>query len=371
MNSVTMRATCALGLLISLGGLSGCAISSSGNGSSAGNGQHAPTLGARTGAATPAAHASTASAGVCVTTQRDLTAAMNDLQITDFSGWALSLTTGDVVGGATMTRDLRRLTNAFKVTAALMSTRGSSSSPVARTVGDDLSDTGGDFEDLISGNGTVSDEAVIVHAFSNAVAATVALCGPDSFTRYAPAQEAAMDDLHGMGVDYSGELGSLASIIAQSRTGLNQEKHLSALGPQGNGGSCTIALQMGIAAHEIAQGSGSQFAQRLSSFTFTIALTQRGISKLQSDLRVTANQRLTPPANVTAAVAGAQQAISKAVVNANQLIDTENSLISESFFLANSMAKIPSISTTNGSYYGSCAGDGPGNVEPFLIRAIT
>ncbi len=365
MNSHTMRAIWVLGLLISVGGLSGCATSSSGND------PHAPAFGTRTSAATPAAHASTASASVCVTTQRDLTAAMNGLQITDFSGWALSLTTGDVVGGATMTRDLRRLTNAFKVTAALMSTLGSSSSPVARTVGDDLSDTGGDFEDLISGNGSVSDEAVIVHDFSDAVAATVALCGPDSFTRYAPAQQAVMDDLDGIRDDYSSDLGSLASVVTNTRTDLIQEQHISALGPQGNGGGCTVAVQITIAASEIAQGDGGSFTQDLSIFTTTVALTQRGISKLQADLGTIANQRLTAPGNATAAVASAQQGISNATVKVNQLIDTENSLISESFYLAKAMAKMPSTSTANGSYYSSCAGDGPGNVKPPQITNIT
>lgn len=304
-------------------------------------------------------------------TQRDLTTAMNDLQITDFSGWALSLRTGDVVGGVTMTNDRSRLTDAFKTTTTLMNTLSSSPRPVAKAVGEDLSDTGGDFEDLISGQGTVSDQAVIVRAFSNAVAAAVAACGPDSFTRYAPAQETALDDLVGIGDDYSSDLGSFASVISQTRADQAQEKHLAALGPQGDGGSCTVADQMGRAAQEIGQGDGGNFTQDLGVLTTSVALTQRYLSRLQADLSTIENQRLTPPATATAAMARAQQAIGQAIAIANKRIDTENALISKSFSLASAMAKIPSTSTSNGSYSGSCAGYGPGNVGPFLVRNIT
>jgi hypothetical protein len=366
MISVTMRAVGVLGLLISVGGLSGCANVSSGGHA------RAPALERHSVAAVPSAHAGEPAAEVCDTTQRDLTAAMNDLQITDFSGWTLSFTTGDVVGGATITKDLGRLKAAFKVTAALMNSFGSSANPVASTVGDDLSDTGGDFEDLISGDGTVSDEAVIVHSFSAAVAATVALCGPDSFTRYAPAQEAAMDDLAGIDDDdYSSDLNSLASIISQTRADLSREENLAALGPQGDGGSCTVAEQMGQAAQEIAQGDGGNFSQYLAGFTVFVTMTRQNLSRTQADLSTIASQRLTLPANANAAIATAEQAISQAIARANQLIDTENGLMSESFSLANSLAEIPSTSTANESYSGSCAGYGPGNVSPFLVRNIT
>lgn len=54
------------------------------------------------------------------------------------------------------------------------------------------------------------------------------------------------------------------------------------------------------------------------------------------------NQRLTLPAKATAAIADAQQSISQAVASANRRIDSENALISQSFSLANAMAKVPS-----------------------------
>jgi len=52
-------------------------------------------------------------------------------------------------------------------------------------------------------------------------------------------------------------------------------------------------------------------------------------------------------------------------------IDAENTLISRAFTLATAMAVIPSTSTSNGSYSGSCQGDGPGQASPFLLQHIS
>jgi len=52
------------------------------------------------------------------------------------------------------------------------------------------------------------------------------------------------------------------------------------------------------------------------------------------------NQRLSLSAKATAVIADGQQAISQAVASANRRIDSENAPISESFSLANAMAKI-------------------------------
>lgn len=302
-------------------------------------------------------------------TQRDLTAAMNDLRISGFSAWETSFATGDVVGGASMISSPAMITRAFKTISSVMTAFSSSSSVTARTVGADLSDTGGNFEDLISGDGTVTDEATLVHALSGAVAATVTTCGPSPSTRYAPAQEAALDDLGTLVAGYAGDLSPLAADIRQTKADLTREKHLAALGPQGNGGSCTVALQMGEAADEIWHGDQGNFSDDLEGLTGDISGTRQSIASVQSDLRQVESQELTPPAGAAAAIASAEQGISPAITAANHDINRENTLVSEADSLADSMAKIPSTSTANESYSGSCLGDGPG--RPILLHHVS
>ena len=303
-------------------------------------------------------------------TQRDLTAAMNDLQVVGFSDWETTFETGDPAG-ASMTQNAVSITTAFNTLAALMKTYSSSTSALVATVGADLSDTGADFDDLISGEGTMADQAAIVHDLSSAVAAAVRICGPSPLTRYAPAQEAAIDDLGAVGTDYSSYSQSLTSDISQTNADLHQEERLNALGPEGHGGSCTVALQMGQAAQEIGQGDAGSFSQNLQDLTGDVSGTQQSVSSLQSDLGEIQAQGLVPPAGVPAAIANANQSINSAIATGNHDIDQQDALVSQAFALAEAMADIPSTSTSNGSFSGSCEGDGPGQVGPFLIRHIS
>ena len=322
--------------------------------------------------AVPAAgqHAGKAAADGCTTTQGDLTAAMNDLHISGFSAWESSFATGDVAGGASMTGSRAMITKSFTVIRSMMTAFSSSPGLTARTVGDDLSDTGGDFEDLISGDGTVTDEATLVHTLSAAVAATERICGPSPATRYAPAQEAALDDLGTVGPQYAGDLGQLAADIKRTKGALALVEHLAAPGPQGNGGSCTVALQTGQAAQTYAGGDEDDFSQDLGDqgLTDDISGTRQAVASLQSDLGQIKDQGLTPPGGAAAAIAHAEQGIGPAITAANHDIVTENALVTDAYSVAESIAKIPSTSTANGSYSGSCRGDGPG--RPVLLKHI-
>lgn len=303
-------------------------------------------------------------------TQRDLTAAINDLQISGFSAWETSFATGDVAGGASMTRSAAMITRAFTTISSMMTAFSSSLSVTATTIGDDLSDTGANFQNLISGDGTVTDEAAIVHALSGAVAATVSICGPSPVTRYAPAQETALDDLAEVGPQYAGDLGQLAADIKRTKGALARVEHLAAPGPQGNGGSCTVALQTGQAARTFAGGDEDDFSQDLGDegLTGDISGTRQAIATLQADLSQLRNQGLTAPAGAAAAITSAEQGISPAIAAANHDITTENALVTDAYSVAESIAKIPSTSTANGSYSGSCRNDGPG--QPILLRHL-
>ena len=319
------------------------------------------------GASPAGQHTRTSAAGTCAVTQRDLTAAMSDLQVEGFSEWETTYET-DLPAAGLMTGNVADIKQAFNATAAMMNVLSSSSGSLATAVGDVLADTGADFDELTSGQGTISDEATIVHDLSGAVADTVRICGPSPLTRYAPAQEAALDDLGGVSGDFSGTLQSLAAEVSATRTSLQQEQRLNALGPQGDGGSCTVAEQMGQLAEQIGQGDAGQMDPE--DITGDLSATQQAIAQLQSDLSKIQAQGLTPPNGAAGAMARANASMAAAVATANHDIDEENSLVSQAFALANAMADIPSTSTANGSYSGSCAGDGPSDPGPFLLQHI-
>jgi hypothetical protein len=245
-----------------------------------------------------------------------------------------------------------------------MSTLSSASGLAAKTVGGDLSDTGGNFDNLVSGNGTTADEAIIVHALSGAVTAAVNSCGPSPDTRYAPAQEQALDALAALpGGDTSG-LSSLIALITSTKTDLAQEKKLAALGPQGDGGGCTVAMQMTHAAQGIFQGDQGQFSQHLDAMSQSMSSTPQAVANVQADISNLERQGLTPPAGVAAAITTAEKAASQLKTSIDADIDTENSLVVEAYSMANSVAKTPSTSTANGTYSGSCLDNAPGQPAP-------
>ena len=166
-------------------------------------------------AAAPATRAvPTPATSVCAVTQQDLTTAMNDLQVRGFSAWETSWATGNVDADASMTKNPARVEEAMNDVASLMRILASSSGATARNVIADLSDSGQSFADLVSGDGTASDEAVIVHTLSRAIAATVRTCGPSPVTRYAPAQEAALDKMSGLRVSDTSSLQALGAALS-------------------------------------------------------------------------------------------------------------------------------------------------------------
>jgi hypothetical protein len=67
-------------------------------------------------------------------------------------------------------------------------------------------------------------------------------------------------------VSDTSSLQGLGADVRQADADLGQEKKLAALGPQGDGGGCTIALQTGEAAGRIGQGDGGNFRQDLGIF---------------------------------------------------------------------------------------------------------
>ena len=97
----------------------------------------------------------------CDLTRRDLTAAISELQIGDFSAWETSWSIGVVDGNAAMTSNPARFRGAMNVVSSMMSHLDPATSAVADAITSDLSDTGGNFENVLSGQGTDQDEASI------------------------------------------------------------------------------------------------------------------------------------------------------------------------------------------------------------------
>src|ERR1700759_1614709 len=75
-----------------------------------------------------------ASGDMCTTVQRDLTTAMNDLQISGFSAWRTSMATGLLVAGASMTKNPADVGKAMRIISPVMSSASSVSSIAVRTV---------------------------------------------------------------------------------------------------------------------------------------------------------------------------------------------------------------------------------------------
>jgi hypothetical protein len=294
-----------------------------------------------------------AAQGDCNTIQQDLTSAMNDLQVRDFSGWETSFSSNYVVAGATMTTSASHISKADHVISSMMHNLPGNDS----AVGDPLSDTGGSFQDLLSGQGRVSDEATIVHDLSAAVANAVNVCGPSPYTRYAPMQEQTLDDMGSMPTGAAPN-STLAGDIKDTRIQLNQEKALDALGPQGNGGGCTISLQMSEAAQMI--GANSGFEQDLAVAVATIQQTSESIDSLRKDISGLESSKLAVPADAQAAANSGQVVLSQDVADINQQIDRNNSLITRAYSMANTIAKIPATGTGTVNYSGSCEGNAPG-----------
>jgi hypothetical protein len=222
----------------------------------------------------------------------------------------------------------------------------------------DLDGAGQNYADLLSGSGSVSDEAVIVHALSAAVAAAVQACGPSPVTRYAPAQETALDDMTGLRVSDVGGPAALRADVSQAVEGLAQEKKLAALGPQGMGGGCTIAMQMGGGAEGMGQADG--FRQDLGVAEAGLLQSQQAIARVRSELAVISKQGLTSPPRAAEAITAARQRLRSALTAINDDISSENSAIAQAYTLANNMAKIPATPGRPGTYFGSCLGDAPG-----------
>ncbi len=313
-----------------------------------------------------------AGTGSCEVTQAALTKAVSDLNVYDFGAFGVVLGAADPGDGIGFAGNpaFAQMTHSRASIAASMAAVGSllngtlskaPGSAVGRAVIPSLDGTSGAYEDLTGGTGTLADEETIVVALSKSVAAAVRVCGPSPAVRYAPAQELAHDQmaslLGGAGnyddpsaYDYTNS--DVAGYLSQMRGIIGQEKKLQALGPQGDGGSCTVAEQMMNLLPEIA-GSESGFKQDLAVLDY--GYIRHEAENLQAAISRVLSEGLTPPAGATVAVTRANRAISADVTTTNEEINTENALADKGYAMANAMAAIPAPYTgINGSYSGSC-----------------
>jgi len=301
-----------------------------------------------------------------------LTKAISDLDVYGFGAFGVALGAADPGNGigyvgnpafAEMTHNRASIAASMAAAGSLLNGALSkaSGSAVGQAVMPYLDGTSGAYEDLTSGAGTIADERTVVVALSKSVAAALRVCGPSSAVRYAPAQELAHDQmaslLGGAGnyndpsaYDYTNS--DVKGYLSQMQGIIGQEKKLQALGPQGDGGSCTVSEQMINLLPEIL-GSESGFEQDLEGLDYSDV--RHEAENLQAAIDRIASVGLTPPAGATIAVTKAEQVISADVTTTNDEIDTENALVDKGYAMANAMAAIPAPDTgINGSYSGSC-----------------
>jgi hypothetical protein len=211
----------------------------------------------------------------------------------------------------------------------------------AAAISIDLSDTGGSFEALASGTSTVMDEAMIVRALSKAAADAFSDCGPSSYTQYAPAQERALDDDAAVEADEGFTVsGVLSPLVATTTAGVKQERALSALGPQGDNGDCTIPFKMDSFAGQAVEGEDG-FKQQLGIISVDASLDKTDIARLQGDIATITEERIAPPQAAQQALELATRAVTQGIAVANSDIDTENSLIEQAFSMDDKMAAAP------------------------------
>lgn len=319
-------------------------------------------------AATHAAQNPSSLEAVCTAIQKDLTTAISDLQVSQFDNWSADFTAGYMIDGGFMTSNTSEISESMGTVSVLMSelSRDSSVNLAVRTVGGDLSDTGADFDDLLSGDsgttGDESDEIAIVHGLSSAVADAVKVCGPSPYTRYAPAQEQARDyiglsDPSGFSGTFGNEIGVLNGIVGQDKTSLANEEKDDALGPNGNGGDCTVSLQMNNFAEDIGADL-DQFSERSRLFAEDISQENGFVQKLKAAVSTIRQQRLTVPAGAEQVIAEAETADSHAAASINSDIDAENSMAQEAYSMADAMAREPSTLYSENDVL-NC-GSGPG-----------
>jgi hypothetical protein len=217
-----------------------------------------------------------------------------------------------------------------------------------------LDGTSGAYEDLIGGNGSFTDEQTIVVALSNAVAAALRVCGPSPAVQYAPAQEVARDQMRSLPAGSYTYTGTTDPNVDQMQSTLGQEQQLQALGPQGDGGSCTIARQMYDAANEVL-GSESGLEQDISGDDFGSRADEQDAEALQVTISQITSQGLVPPSGSSEAVTAAEQRVSESVTWMNNQISEANTLADQAYAMANAMAAIPAPDTDqNGAYFGTC-----------------
>jgi hypothetical protein len=344
MKLARLPAVCILAVAISVS-MSGCAL--------------APTLSAAKanpigwaeasagGAGSPSGGVATQGPGsaqsskACTVMQRDVTAAMSELQVRGFSDWESSLNSGFVVGGASMTNDPGRISSAMRTVTILLDGPAAAPGSAAEAISIDLSDTGGNFEELASGSGTAADEAMIVRALSKAAADAFSICGPSPYTQYAPAQESALDDDVVVQADEGFVVGSLLSpSIATTSGDVKQEATLDALGPQGGDGDCTIPFKMDSFAQQAAEGENG-FEQNLRIISVGASEHETDITRLRSDIATIREERIASPEAAQQALQAATQALTQGIAVANTDIDTENDLIEQAFSTDDKMAKAP------------------------------
>jgi hypothetical protein len=332
-------------------GVSGCAFGPAVTAAKANpSGWTEPSAGGTTTAS--AASTATASAGVatqsggsaqssdaCTVIQRDVTATMNELQVSGFSDWELSLNSGNVVGGASITTDPGRLRSAMQMMTSTLDGLDTASGP-GEAISVDLSDTGANFEALESGSGTVADEAQIVHGLSNAAADAFSACGPSPYTQYAPAQESALDDTADVAAVEGFTVGVLSPDITTTKSNVKQVVALSALGPQGADGDCAVPFKMDSFVQQAA-GAEDDFEHQLGIISVGASLDNRDIIRLQSDLATITEERISPPRTAQQSLVSATQALTQGIAVANADIDTENGLMVQAFSVDNKMAESP------------------------------
>ncbi len=314
----------------------------------------------------------TAGPNLCDITQAALTKAISDLDVYDFGAFGVALGSADPGNGigytgnpafAQMTHSRSRIAASMAVVGSLLNGTLSkaSGSAVGAAVIPYLDGTSGAYENLTSGTGVLADEETVVVALSKSVIAALRVCGPSPAVRYAPAQELVHDQmaslLGGAGryddpsaYDYTNT--DVKGYLSQMRGIIEQEKKLQALGPQGDGGSCTVSEQMINLLPEI-PGSESGFRQDLAGLDYSYI--RHETENLHAAIGRVTSEKLAPPAGAAIAVSRAEQAISADVAITNEEIDTENSLAQKGYAMANAMAAIPAPDTgVNGSYSGSC-----------------
>jgi hypothetical protein len=273
---------------------------------------------------------------------------------------------GDVVGNpayAQMTRSHAHIAASMAAVGSLLNNTLSKApnSAVGRAVIPFLDGTGGAYEELTGDTGTMADAETVVVGLSRSVAAALHACGPSSAVQYAPAQELAHDQMAGLlgGASnynersaYNYTSSDVAGDLKQMKELTGQEVNLQALGPRGNGGGCTVAEQMVNLLNEVDQSQGG-FEQDVEILDY--GSDRNETENLQATIDRIASQGLTPPPGAAVTVTRAQQAISAAIVTANNEIGTENTLTDKNYVITNAIAAIPAPDTgQNGSYSGSC-----------------